>query len=59
MRAGLEQGRAAEVVDGELKSLGEVAFGVREDRAQVEPVLDAKGKLTVGFKPDEYKKLFG
>ncbi len=23
------------------------------------PVLDAKGKLTVGFKPDEYKKLFG
>ena len=23
------------------------------------PVLDAKGKLTVGFKPDAYKKLFG
>jgi len=23
------------------------------------PLLDAKGKLTVGFKPDEYKKLFG
>jgi len=23
------------------------------------PVLDAKGKLTVGFKPEEYKKLFG
>ena len=23
------------------------------------PVLDTKGKLTVGFKPDEYKKLFG
>jgi len=23
------------------------------------PVLDAKGKLTVGFKPDEYNKLFG
>ena len=23
------------------------------------PVLDAKGKLTVGFKTDEYKKLFG
>ena len=23
------------------------------------PVLEAKGKLTVGFKPDEYKKLFG
>lgn len=22
------------------------------------PVLEAKGKLTVGFKPDEYKKLF-
>ena len=22
------------------------------------PVLDAKGKLTVGFKPDDYKKLF-
>src|SRR4051812_44626294 len=22
------------------------------------PVLDAKGKLTVGFKPEEYKKLF-
>ena len=22
------------------------------------PVLDAKGKLTVGFKPDEYKKIF-
>ena len=22
------------------------------------PVLDVKGKLTVGFKPDEYKKLF-
>ena len=22
------------------------------------PVLDAKGKLTVGFKPDEYQKLF-
>jgi arsenate reductase len=23
------------------------------------PVLDAKGKLTVGFKPEDYKKLFG
>ena len=23
------------------------------------PVLAAKGKLTVGFKPEEYKKLFG
>jgi Spx/MgsR family transcriptional regulator len=23
------------------------------------PVLDAKGRLTVGFKPAEYKKLFG
>ncbi len=23
------------------------------------PVLDAKGKLTVGFKPADYKKLFG
>ena len=23
------------------------------------PVLDVKGKLTVGFKPDDYKKLFG
>ncbi len=23
------------------------------------PVLEAKGKLTVGFKPDEYAKLFG
>lgn len=23
------------------------------------PVLDTKGKITVGFKPDEYKKLFG
>ncbi|MES2472762.1 MAG: ArsC/Spx/MgsR family protein, partial [Pseudomonadota bacterium] len=23
------------------------------------PVLEAKGKITVGFKPDEYKKLFG
>jgi arsenate reductase len=23
------------------------------------PVLEAKGKLTVGFKPEEYKKLFG
>ena len=23
------------------------------------PVLDAKGKLTVGFKPDDYKALFG
>ncbi|HKY19342.1 MAG TPA: ArsC family reductase [Rhizomicrobium sp.] len=23
------------------------------------PVLDVKGKLTVGFKPEEYKKLFG
>ena len=22
------------------------------------PVLDAKGKLTIGFKPDDYKKLF-
>ncbi|MCX7280988.1 MAG: arsenate reductase [Alphaproteobacteria bacterium] len=22
------------------------------------PVLDAKGKITVGFKPDDYKKLF-
>lgn len=23
------------------------------------PVLEAKGKLTIGFKPDEYKSLFG
>jgi len=23
------------------------------------PVLEAKGKITVGFKPDNYKKLFG
>ena len=23
------------------------------------PVLEAKGKLTVGFKPEDYKKLFG
>ena len=23
------------------------------------PVLEAKGKVTVGFKPDEYKRLFG
>jgi arsenate reductase (glutaredoxin) len=23
------------------------------------PVLEAKGKLTVGFKPDDYKTLFG
>jgi arsenate reductase (glutaredoxin) len=23
------------------------------------PVLEAKGKLSVGFKPEEYKKLFG
>ena len=23
------------------------------------PVLEAKGKLTVGFKPEEYQKLFG
>jgi Spx/MgsR family transcriptional regulator len=23
------------------------------------PVLEAKGRLTVGFKPDEYKKVFG
>lgn len=23
------------------------------------PVLEAKGKLTIGFKPEEYKKLFG
>jgi arsenate reductase len=23
------------------------------------PVLDAKGRLTVGFKPEEYEKLFG
>ena len=23
------------------------------------PVLEAKGKLTVGFKPEEYRKLFG
>ena len=23
------------------------------------PVLETKGKLTVGFKPEEYKKLFG
>jgi arsenate reductase len=23
------------------------------------PVLDAGGKLTVGFKPDAYEKLFG
>jgi arsenate reductase len=23
------------------------------------PVLDAEGRLTVGFKPAEYKKLFG
>ena len=23
------------------------------------PVLEAKGKLTVGFKPEEYKRLFG
>jgi arsenate reductase-like glutaredoxin family protein len=23
------------------------------------PVLEAKGKLTIGFKPEEYKNLFG
>jgi len=23
------------------------------------PVLEAKGKLTVGFKPEDYKKLLG
>jgi arsenate reductase len=23
------------------------------------PVLEAKGKLTIGFKPEDYKKLFG
>jgi arsenate reductase len=48
--------------DGDKENLTEkkaIALMLAQPSMIKRPVLDAKGKLTVGFKPDEYKKLFG
>jgi arsenate reductase len=47
--------------DGDKEGLTEkkaIALMLAQPSMIKRPVLEAKGKLTVGFKPDDYKKLF-
>jgi arsenate reductase len=47
--------------DGDKEGLNEkkaIALMLAQPSMIKRPVLEAKGKLTVGFKPDDYKKLF-
>jgi Spx/MgsR family transcriptional regulator len=48
--------------DADKESLTEkkaIALMLAQPSMIKRPVLEAKGKLTVGFKPEEYKNLFG
>lgn len=57
-RAGTTFRKLPEAQREGLTEVKAIALMVEQPSMIKRPVLDAKGKLTVGFKPDEYKKLF-
>jgi arsenate reductase len=58
-RAGTTFKKLPEADKGGLTEKKAIALMLAQPSMIKRPVLEAKDKLTVGFKPEEYKKLFG
>ena len=58
-RAGTTFKKLPEVDKQELTEKKAIALMLAQPSMIKRPVLEAKGKLTVGFRPEDYKKLFG
>jgi arsenate reductase len=58
-RAGTTFKKLPEADKVELTEKKAIALMLAQPSMIKRPVLEAKGKLTVGFKPEVYKKLFG
>jgi arsenate reductase len=58
-RAGTTFRKLPDADKGDLTEKKAIALMLAQPSMIKRPVLEAKGKLTVGFKPEEYKKLFG
>jgi arsenate reductase (glutaredoxin) len=57
-RAGTTFRKLPDAGKGDLTEKKAIALMLAQPSMIKRPVLEAKGKLTVGFKPEEYKKLF-
>jgi arsenate reductase (glutaredoxin) len=57
-RAGTTFRKLPDADKGDLTEKKAIALMLAQPSMIKRPVLEAKGKLTVGFKPEEYKKLF-
>jgi arsenate reductase (glutaredoxin) len=58
-RAGTTFRKLPDADKGDLTEKKAIGLMLAQPSMIKRPVLEAKGKLTVGFKPEEYKKLFG
>jgi arsenate reductase len=57
-RAGTTFRKLPDADKGDLTEKKAIGLMLAQPSMIKRPVLEAKGKLTVGFKPEEYKKLF-
>jgi arsenate reductase (glutaredoxin) len=57
-RAGTTFRKLSDADKGDLTEKKAIGLMLAQPSMIKRPVLEAKGKLTVGFKPEEYKKLF-
>jgi arsenate reductase (glutaredoxin) len=57
-RAGTTFRKLPDADKGDLTEKKAIALMLAQPSMIKRPVLEAKGKLTVGFKPEKYKKLF-
>jgi Spx/MgsR family transcriptional regulator len=58
-RAGTTFGKLPDADKEDITEKKAIALMLAQPSMIKRPVLDAEGRLTVGFKPAEYKKLFG
>jgi arsenate reductase (glutaredoxin) len=58
-RAGTTFRKLPDADKGDLTEKKAIGLMLAQPSMIKRPVLETKGKLTVGFKPEEYKKLFG
>ena len=58
-RAGTTFRKLPDAAKEDLTEEKAVALMLAQPSMIKRPVLEAKGKLTIGFRPDDYKKLFG
>jgi Spx/MgsR family transcriptional regulator len=58
-RAGTTFRKLPDADKGDLTEKKAIGLMLAQPSMIQRPVLETKGKLTVGFKPEEYKKLFG